>query len=205
MFVGARIRARGGAAMTAVALTAFLAVGCAASPAAVGVGTAAPAAAASAAASVIAPPSAGATTVPDPTGAAVLTVTGLVGATNAGAALRFDAAGLDRLGLLKVEVFEPWVKKDLSYQGTWLTDLLGVARPGPTASSVHITALDDYQVDLTMADIAAGGIFLATKRGDGTPIPVEEGGPTRIIFVGGVASGASRDRWIWSLTTIDIR
>lgn len=140
-----------------------------------------------------------------PRGTAILTLTGRIVAMNAGRSLRFDMPALDRLGVLKVGVYEPWVKQDLEFQGIWLADLLAAARLASDASSLHLTALDDYQIDLTTADVAAGGIFLATKRGDGSPIPVEEGGPTRIVFTGGVASGASPDRWIWSLTTIDVR
>ena len=39
----------------------------------------------------------------------------------------------------------------------------------------------------------------------GESIPVEEGGPTRIVYLGGVAAGASADQWIWSLASIDVR
>jgi hypothetical protein len=143
--------------------------------------------------------------VPAPTAAPVLTVTGLIGTTNGGDALSFDAATLDQLGRVRITVYEPWVKQTLAFQGVWLADLLKLARPDPAAQSVHITALDDYQVDLPLADIMAGGVLLATLDGDGGPIRVEDGGPTRIVFAAGVASGDSADQWIWSLSTIDVR
>jgi hypothetical protein len=143
--------------------------------------------------------------VPAPTGATVLTVTGLIGSTNGGRVLRLDQATLDRLGRVRVTVYEPWVRQTLGFQGVWLADLLALARPDPTARTVHVTALDDYQVDLSVADVRAGGILLATRDGAGNPIRVEDGGPTRIVFVGGVPSGASADQWIWSLSTIDLR
>lgn len=162
-------------------------------------------AAATPTAATVAPLAAGDGAVPKPTGPVVLTLTGLVGATNGDRSLRFDAAGLDRIGLQTVEVYEPWVKQNLTFQGIWLADLMKVARPDQTARMLRVTALDDYQIDLTTADVRAGGIFVATKRGDGTPIPVEDGGPTRIVFVGGVASGKRLDQWIWSLKTIDVR
>ena len=81
------------------------------------------------------------------------------------------------------------------------------ASRGPTrgAQTIHFTALDDYQIDLSLADVRAGGILLATRTGDGGPIPIEDGGPTRIVFVGGVPAGASADQWIWNLAMIDVR
>lgn len=141
-----------------------------------------------------------------PTGPVLLTLTGKIGQRNVDrSALHFDAATLDELGLVKAKVYDPWVKQELEFQGVWANDLIEAARPTTDAQSIHITALDNYQVDLSLADIRAGGILLATKRGDGSPIPLEEGGPTRIVFVGGVPSGASADQWIWNLTMIDVR
>ena len=43
-----------------------------------------------------------------------------------------------------------------------------------------------------MDEIKAGGILLATKTGTGEPIPIEDGGPLRIVFVGGVPVGSQR-------------
>jgi hypothetical protein len=173
-----------------------LAAGCAAQP------VAAPAPAVS----VIAPPRpASGRVVPAPAGDPVLTLTGRIAATNAPRALELDVAVLDRLGVLKVGVYEPWVKQDLEFQGVWLADVLELARIDQGASSLHFTALDDYQIDLAVPDVMAGGVFLATKRGDGTPIPIEEGGPTRLVFTPGAGTGDSADQWIWSLKTIDVR
>lgn len=143
--------------------------------------------------------------VPAPSGAAVLTVSGRISVTNDGTVLRLDPAALDQLGRVQAHVYEPWVKKALDFQGVWLDDLLDVAGINPAASTVHLTALDDYQVDLSVADVMAGGVLLATRTGDGAPIPVEDGGPTRVVFVGGVPVGSSAEKWIWSLSTIDVR
>jgi hypothetical protein len=122
-----------------------------------------------------------------------------------GEALHLDVDTIDAVGLRQVSLYEPWVKKTTSFQGVWLADLLKVAGVPPSAAVVHLTALDDYKVDLTMADVAAGGIFLATKTGDGRSIPISDGGPTRIVFVGDVPSGRSADQWIWSLQTLDVQ
>jgi hypothetical protein len=143
--------------------------------------------------------------IPTPTASPVLTLTGKIGVTNSGEALHLDVATIDAVGLRQVSLFEPWVKKTTSFQGVWLADLLKVAGVPRSAAVVHLTALDDYKVDLTMADVGAGGVFLATKTGDGRPIPISDGGPTRIVFVGDVPSGRSAGKWIWSLQSLDVQ
>jgi hypothetical protein len=135
----------------------------------------------------------------------ILAVQGKISASNDGPVLQLGVDTLDQLGLLQVDTYEPWAKKQMGFQGVWLADMLKVAGVDKTASKVHFTALDDYQVDLTMAEIKAGGIFLATKAADGSPIPIDEGGPTRIVFMEGVKAGASADQWIWSLKDISVK
>ena len=143
--------------------------------------------------------------VPVPAGKALLTLTGKVSAVNRNSSVALDRAGLAKLGLVQVRVYEPWVRQTLDFRGVWLADLLKVAGAAADVSTVRVTALDDYFVDLQMTDIQAGGILLATEAGDGTQIPIEKGGPTRIVFLNGVRAGANADQWIWSLKTIDAR
>lgn len=143
--------------------------------------------------------------VPVPDGKALITLTGKVSAVNKEATVALDRAGLAELGLVQVRVYEPWIKQTVDFRGVWLADVLLVAGVAAEATTIRITALDDYFVDLSIADIRAGGILLATEAGDGSELPVEKGGPTRIVFLNGVRGGANADQWIWSLTTIDAR
>jgi hypothetical protein len=135
----------------------------------------------------------------------ILTLAGKISSTNADKALKLDAGSLDRMGVMKVRLYEPTVKKQMSFQGVWLADVLKVAGLERSARSVHFTALDDFQSDLTTREIANGGIFLATKAGDGSPIAVENGGPTRLVFMDGVKAGKNEDAWIWSLKTLEVK
>ena len=159
-------------------------------------------------------PPASVVTAPDPDRSAVpaapqgkplLTITGRIGATNGDRTLRVDQTELDRLGLLEMNVNDPWAKQRIALQGVWLRDLVDVAKPDTGATSLHLVALDDYQTDLTLADIRDQSIFLATRTGDGTALPVEEGGPTRIVFADGLADRFSPDMWIWNIETIEVR
>jgi hypothetical protein len=142
--------------------------------------------------------------VPAPAEKPVFTMSGEISATNQDGALVFDQPTVEQLGVQQVKLYEPWVKKDLVFRGVWLQDLLAVAGVAPGATRVHITALDDYAVDLTVADIKAGGIMLATRAGDGSAIPIDEGGPTRIVFMDNVKAGANADQWVWSIKSIEV-
>lgn len=156
-------------------------------------------------ATVVAPPTIHpGQTVPAPEGAAVLTLTGKISSTNRGATLQLDPATLSALGRRRVTVYEPWVRKTLGFQGVWLADLLNVAQVDADAKSLHLTALDGFQVDIALADVTAGEFFVATQTGDGEPITVADGGPTRILAVDGGSSNSTDNRWIWSLSTIDV-
>ena len=143
--------------------------------------------------------------LPAPAGEPVLTITGRVERTNVEHTVRLDEDGLDSLGRVRIELYEPWVKQRMSFQGVWLADVLGATGIDDAAASLHLTALDNYQVDIPITDVRAGGVLLATRTGDGGAIPIAEGGPIRIVFADGVASGANANQWIWSVTTIDVR
>lgn len=191
------MRASAGRAGLVLGAVAALALGC---------GTAQPAAPAPPPASVVKAPDADRSAVPTaPQGRPLLTVTGRIGATNDDRTLRLDQNGLDRLGLLEMSVNDPWAKQRIALQGVWLRDLVDIARPDTGATSLHLAALDDYQVDLTLADVRDQSIFLATRTGDGTALPIEDGGPTRIVFADGLADRFSPDMWIWNIETIEVR
>ena len=136
-------------------------------------------------------------------GKPVLSMSGAITRHNHGGALRWDLSTLDRLGLSGATVYDPWAKKKITVQGVWLADLLAASGAG-AAAGVPLVALDDYKVDLTAAEIRAGGIMLATRTGAGKKIVVEDGGPTRIVFVGNVASGRNPDQWIWNLKSLTV-
>jgi hypothetical protein len=142
--------------------------------------------------------------VPTPAGKAALTLTGRITRGNAKGDLALDVATIERLGVKEIGLYEPWVKQHLDFRGIWLSDLLTVAGVADGATKLRIVAHDDYAVDLPLADVRAGTVMLATRSGDGVALPLDNGGPTRIVYADGVAAGANPDQWIWSLKSIDV-
>jgi hypothetical protein len=116
--------------------------------------------------------------------------------------LAFDVAGLESLGMVEARLYEPFEKKRLVFSGVELERVLEQAGV-PRAAKLHMVALDDYQVDFTAAEVAAGGMLLATREG-GQALPVEKGGPSRLVFLDGTKSGADDRRWIWSVARIEV-
>lgn len=157
---------------------------------------------------IIAPASIGPTDpIPAPSGEGVLVISGLITVKNGGDALSFDIPTLERLGLVEYTVNDPWLKDTLTYTGILMSDLLTFAGTLHTAQSVHIVALDDYQVDIPIADINKWPILLAT-RANGEYIGVDEYGPTRIIYPYGshtIEPSNHNDQWIWSLRSMEVR
>lgn len=139
--------------------------------------------------------------LPTAAGEALFTLTGQV---RSGRPVVVDRPLLAGLAQVELRTYEPWLRKDLTFRGVWLADLLAAAGAGPGAA-VRVTALDDYVVTLSTADLREGGVLLATTDGAGAALPVEAGGPTRIVFRAGARAGSNADQWIWSLRTIEVR
>ena len=88
-----------------------------------------------------------------------------------------------------------------------MSDLLKYAGTFHTAQSVHIVALDDYQVDIPIAEFNKWPILLAT-RANGEYLTVDNYGPTKIIYPYGshsIDQTSHNDLWIWSLQSIEVR
>ena len=132
-------------------------------------------------------------------GPAILTITPAAGAKPVIA----DFAALDAVATVDYDIYEPFEEKRVAFKGVELSDLLDAAGVPASATSVRMVALDDYLIDLKMSDVRAGGVILAT-RADGELITIAKGGPVRIVFRDGLELGKNTDRWIWSLTRIDL-
>jgi hypothetical protein len=138
----------------------------------------------------------------------VLEIDGKVRVTNDGGRLLLDLPTLEQLGLIRYSVEDPWLKRNVSYTGVLLSDLVKLLRPATSATTMHLTALDDYEVDVALADVERWPIMLATRL-DGKRMAIDKGGPTRIVFPYGLVSGIDKleykDLWIWNIKSITVR
>ena len=117
-----------------------------------------------------------------------------------------DAALLRGLPRKEISLHEPFELRRMTFQVVALRDVL--ARAGVTggaAKAVHAVALNDYVIDIPLAVATADGAYLAVGNGDGSAIPVDSGGPTRIVFADGATGADVENYWIWSLATVTAR
>ena len=146
-------------------------------------------------------------TIPAPVGEVILTITGEGVATNVGDALQFDIATLERLGLVEYTVEDPWLKEGVTYTGVLMSELSKYIRSGTLINGFHITALDDYEVDLSSEDIQRWPILLAT-RSNGEYMNVKNSGPTRVIFpyhsYSEIDPVKYDDLWIWNIESMQV-
>lgn len=138
-----------------------------------------------------------------PSGPLVLTIAGRIGQHNDGARLTLDLATIERAPLVDLTVYEPFEKRDITFRGVWLDELLDLAAADASMSMVRLHALDDYEVVLTAEQVRAGGLLLATMA-DGKAMTVRKSGPTRLVFRDTNKAGRNKDHWIWSLDLITI-
>ena len=141
--------------------------------------------------------------ISSPKGEVVLTVSGDIGAANKGKTLELDLASLEQMRRVRLETAEPFLKRRVTFEGVLLSDLLAVADVPDTASTVSLTALDDYKVDFKVADVRSSQMLLATKA-DGKHLPVDRSGPIRIVFPDSSSMGRNPDLWIWSVASMKV-
>ena len=138
-----------------------------------------------------------------PQGEVVLTVNGDIGTANKGKKLELDLASLEQMRRVRVEAAEPFLKRRVMFEGVLLSDLLAVAGVPSSASTVSMTALDDYKVDFKLDDVRGSQMLLATKA-DGKHMPVDRSGPIRIVFPDSSSLGRNPDLWIWSVASMKV-
>ncbi len=146
--------------------------------------------------------------IPAPSGEAIVTISGAISAKNSGETLVLDMATLEKFGLVKYDVNDPWLNAKNTYTGVLMSEFLKIIGASPSATTVVLTALDDYQVEIPIADIQKWPILLATQTND-EYMTLENNGPTRIIYpfddYSEIDQVATKDLWVWNIKTIEVR
>ena len=131
-----------------------------------------------------------------PSGEPALRIEGVKRGNVSATVTEVDFATLDRAATQKITVFEPFVKREMTFSVIPMAELLQRAGVDPSARELYMHALDDYHVDLPVAGLKEAG-FLATRL-DGKKIPIAKGGPIRLLFSGDGKLARDTDNWIWS-------
>jgi DMSO/TMAO reductase YedYZ molybdopterin-dependent catalytic subunit len=74
-----------------------------------------------------------------------------------------------------------WSKFDTSFGGASVDTLLEAARPDPAAGYVLATSTTGYTTNLPLSDVTGGKAWIVWTH-EGRPLPVEHGGPVRLLI-----------------------
>lgn len=93
-----------------------------------------------------------------------------------------------------------WSKLGTSFRGVSVDVLLEAARPGPQAAFVLATSTTGYTTNLPLADVTGGRAWVVWEH-EGRPLPVEHGGPVRLLVPHLYFWKSAK--WITRLTLLD--
>jgi hypothetical protein len=142
--------------------------------------------------------------IPEPTGPVVLTVSGRI---KSGKPVRFDLATLESLGLIRYTTLTAWTTEPAAFEGVLLSSLLDIVGADPAATSLNLTALNDYEIPAPIADGRKWPVMLALKR-DGEYMSRRDRGPVWMIYpqhaYPEVGQREYLSRWVWQLKAITV-
>jgi hypothetical protein len=140
-----------------------------------------------------------------PAGSPVLTLRGKVKRTNRGDSAVFDMAMLEAVMQHSFSTKTPWFKEARKFTGPLLRDLLALA--GAHGTTLRVSALNDYRIDIPIDDARRFDVMLA-RLVDDRPITVREKGPLFMIYPfdsdPALRNALYYSRSVWQLKTIDV-
>lgn len=140
-----------------------------------------------------------------PKGRVVLTVSGRIGIRNAEKTAEFDMAMLAALPQHTFSTKTPWYPEAHKFTGPLVRDVL--AAVGAQGKNLRAIALNDYKVDLPVADALKFNLVLARLMDD-KPMPVRDKGPLFIIYPFDADEALRNERYYsraaWQLKAIDV-
>lgn len=116
--------------------------------------------------------------------------------------IELTMAELDALAVDEITLDEPFVKRRETFRVIPLADLLALAGIGEDAT-VQTIALNDYRYTDRAEAFLTAEALLAVAR-DGAPIPMDAGGPIRLVYADDSSYAGTLDAWNWSLRTIRV-
>lgn len=139
-----------------------------------------------------------------PTGPVLLTVNGAIQTANQGAAAVFDRAMLEGLDWQDIETFTHYTEGLQTFGGPTLASLLD--QLGVRDGTLRAVALDDYAIEIPVADIADHEILLAIQH-NGSAMRVRNRGPIWLIYPAASPEEIGQrhiSHSIWQLTEIEV-
>ena len=141
---------------------------------------------------------------PAPTGEVLLTVSGTIAETNtADGRLELDQAMLEALPQNTITTSTTWTEGTPKFQGVLVKDLIEAV--GATGSTITLTAANDYQISIPMADVQDDAPLLSYLMNDNV-MSLRDKGPVWMVYPydadAKYRTEETYSRSIWQLTQI---
>ncbi|QYZ69230.1 molybdopterin-dependent oxidoreductase [Neotabrizicola shimadae] len=148
---------------------------------------------------------AGAEQLAAPAGEVVLTVSGAIGSPNVDGVLALDMAQLQSLPQQEFETTTIWTEGVTTFRGVLLKDVLSAA--GATGTTLALTALNDYQIEMPAGDAGAQAPVIAYMM-NGAEMSVRDKGPLWLVYPydsnADFRTEQAYARSIWQLSRIEV-
>ena len=141
-----------------------------------------------------------------PEGPVILTVTGDISNANSPEGAQFDLAMLDALGTVEFETTTIWTDGPQVFRGVSLQRLVEIL--DAEGAVIAASALNDYMVEIPVADAVEGGPMLAFEN-NGRMLAVRDKGPLWLVYPYDSSSDYQSEviyaRSIWQVRRMEIR
>ncbi|HVK31376.1 MAG TPA: hypothetical protein VM845_02590 [Burkholderiaceae bacterium] len=142
-----------------------------------------------------------------PVGPVVLTLRGRgIGSSNGVDQASFDMAMLERLPQQRIVTQTPWYNKPRAFTGPLLRAVLAAAG-APGGEKARLVALNDYRVEMPLADVREHDVIVARLLDD-KPMSVREKGPLFVMYPFDrepqLRNSQYFSRCVWQLRTIEL-
>lgn len=143
--------------------------------------------------------------LPAPQSTPILVVSGISVANRDGKAV-FDLALLQSLPHVSITTETPWTNGAVRFEGVWMRDLM--ARLGAHGQKVMASGIDEYRIEIPMADFEDYDVLLAYAQ-DGKLLPPDDKGPLWIVYPFSADPGLKKDiyfsRCVWQLSRLSVQ
>jgi hypothetical protein len=117
--------------------------------------------------------------------------------------ISFTMGQLLKSATTSLTIHEPFVKQVQSFKVISLAKLFTGIHLSSSAK-LNTIALNDYVYLDTAANLFNNKAYLAVAR-NGALIPMDQGGPIRLVFADNTKYSKNLDAWNWSLRTIEVK
>lgn len=145
--------------------------------------------------------------IPLPQQEVMLTVTGKVNNRNSDHAILMDRTTIENAGLVEYRVTDPFEQRPILYRGVLMRDLIALWQVNEDATTVQLTALNDYTIDIPLVEFQQYPILFALQA-DGAYMEPDYRGPAMLVYPADQYEFDSlivRRNWIWQIKAIDIK